>query len=53
MNPHLAFLLSDIFAGAPAVRWVVCGALIGGAYVALGRALHTKHFAPRAYRYAD
>jgi NADH-quinone oxidoreductase subunit H len=41
------------FTGALTVRWLLCGAAIGGTYVALGRGLHTKHFAPRAYRYAD
>ena len=41
------------FTGAIAVRWLVCAAIIGGAYVAFGSALHTKAFPPRTYRYAD
>jgi NADH-quinone oxidoreductase subunit H len=41
------------FAGAIAVRWLFCGAMIAGAYVALGRSLHTNRFPPRTYRYAD
>jgi NADH-quinone oxidoreductase subunit H len=41
------------FTGALAVRWLLCAAIIGGAYVALGTTLHTKAFPPRNYRYAD
>jgi NADH-quinone oxidoreductase subunit H len=41
------------FSGAIAIRWVICGAIIGGAYVAFGTTLHTKAFPPRTYRYAD
>jgi hypothetical protein len=41
------------FTGAIAVRWLLCATMIGSAYIALGRTLHTKHFAPRTYRYAD
>jgi NADH-quinone oxidoreductase subunit H len=36
-----------------AVRWVLCGGIIGGAYVALGATLHTKAFPARIYKYAD
>ena len=32
--------------------WLGAG-IIGGAYVALGRALHTNQFPPRTYRYAE
>ena len=41
------------FTGAMAARWLICGLMIAGAYVVLGRALHTKQFPPRTYRYAD
>jgi NADH-quinone oxidoreductase subunit H len=41
------------FTGAIAARWLICGLMIAGAYVVLGRALHTKQFPPRTYRYAD
>ena len=42
-----------VFTGALAVRWVICAAIIGGAYVALGRVLHTNQFPTRTYRYAE
>jgi NADH-quinone oxidoreductase subunit H len=41
------------FTGALVVRWLLGGTMIAGAYVLLGRGLHTKHFLPRIYRYAD
>jgi NADH-quinone oxidoreductase subunit H len=41
------------FTGALAVRWVICGSIIAGAYVAFGNTLHTKAFPARTYRYAD
>ena len=41
------------FTGAVIVRWLMGGTMIAGAYVLLGRGLHTKHFLPRTYRYAD
>jgi NADH-quinone oxidoreductase subunit H len=41
------------FTGAIVVRWLLGGTMIAGAYVLLGRGLHTKHFLPRTYRYAD
>jgi NADH-quinone oxidoreductase subunit H len=34
------------FTGAIAARWLICGLMIAGAYVVLGRALHTKQFPP-------
>jgi NADH-quinone oxidoreductase subunit H len=44
---------SWVFTGAIAVRWVLCGIIIGGAYVALGTTLHSKAFPARIYKYAD
>ena len=41
------------FPGALAVRWLLGAAIIGGAYVTLGRRLHTKQFPIRTYRYAE
>ena len=41
------------FPGAIFVRWALCAAIIGGAYVAFGNILHTKAFPRRTYRYAD
>jgi NADH-quinone oxidoreductase subunit H len=41
------------FPGDVVVRWLVCAAMIAGAYVVLGRALHTNRFPTRTYRYAD
>lgn len=41
------------FTGAFAARWLLGAAIIGGAYVALGRALHTNQFPTRTYRYAE
>lgn len=41
------------FTGALAARWLLGAGIIGGAYVALGRALHTNQFPPRTYRYAE
>ena len=39
-------------AGLP--RWLVCGALVVGPYLLLGRGLMAgKHIAKRVYRYAD
>jgi NADH-quinone oxidoreductase subunit H len=36
------------------LRWVVCSAILAGAYVLMGRTgMHRKHFGPRSYRYAD
>src|ERR1051325_2187179 len=41
------------FSGALAARWLVCGAVIFGSYIAFGSALHTNAFPSRTYRYAD
>jgi NADH-quinone oxidoreductase subunit H len=41
------------FTGAIAARWLLCGTMIGAAYIALGRTLHTNAFPRRTYRYAD
>jgi NADH-quinone oxidoreductase subunit H len=36
------------------LRWVVCSAILVGAYVLMGRTgMHRKHFGPRSYRYAE
>jgi NADH-quinone oxidoreductase subunit H len=36
------------------LRWVVCTAILAGAYVAMGRlGFHRKHIGPRSYRYAE
>ncbi len=36
------------------LRWVVCTAILAGAYVLMGRTgMHRKHFGPRSYRYAE
>src|SRR5580698_2678761 len=36
------------------LRWVVCSAILAGAYVLMGRTgMHRKHFGPRSYRYAE
>jgi NADH-quinone oxidoreductase subunit H len=57
----LPFTLLDLmvtalwrFMGAGWLRWVVCSAILAGAYVLMGRvAMHRKHIGPRSYRYAD
>jgi NADH-quinone oxidoreductase subunit H len=41
------------FPGAILARWLLGAGFIGGAYVTLGRALHTNQFPPRVYAYAD
>lgn len=42
------------FLGEGITRWIVCGALIAGAYVWFGRGLSAAGgFAPRKYRYAE
>jgi NADH-quinone oxidoreductase subunit H len=41
------------FTGALAVRWLLGAVIIGGAYVVMGRALHTNRFPARIYRYAE
>jgi len=41
-----------LFTGAGVSRWLICAAMIGGAYVALGRP-QTNRFSQRTYRYAD
>jgi NADH-quinone oxidoreductase subunit H len=42
------------FLGDGWTRWVVCSAILVGAYVIVGRAeMHRKHYGPRSYRYAD
>ena len=41
------------FGGASAVRWIICGAIIAGAYVLLGRSMTARQFPKRVYRYAD
>ena len=36
------------------LRWVVCSAILAGAYVLMGRVgMRSKHFGPRSYRYAE
>jgi len=36
------------------LRWVVCTAILAGAYVIMGRTgMARKHFGPRSYRYAE
>jgi len=42
-----------LFPGAIVARWLLGAGIIGGAYVTLGRALHTNQFPPRVYAYAD
>ena len=35
-------------------RWVVCSAILLVAYVVMGRVgMHSEHFGPRRYRYAE
>jgi NADH-quinone oxidoreductase subunit H len=42
------------FMGEGWLRWVVCTAILAGAYVLMGRTgMHRKHFGPRSYRYAE
>jgi NADH-quinone oxidoreductase subunit H len=42
------------FMGEGWLRWVVCTAILAGAYVAMGRlGFHRKHIGPRSYRYAE
>jgi hypothetical protein len=41
------------FSGALGVRWLVCAAIIGGAYVVLGRGMTARQFPKRIYRYAE
>ncbi len=42
------------FMGAGWLRWVVCAAILAGAYVFMGRmGMHRKHIGPRSYRYAE
>lgn len=41
------------FPGALIARWAIGAGILGGAFVALGRALHTNQFPSRVYRYAD
>ncbi len=41
------------FPGAIFARWLLGAGFIGGAYVTLGRALHTNQFPPRVYAYAE
>jgi NADH-quinone oxidoreductase subunit H len=42
------------FMGEGWLRWVVCTAILAGAYVAMGRVgFHRKHIGPRSYRYAE
>jgi NADH-quinone oxidoreductase subunit H len=42
------------FLGEGWLRWVVCTAILAGAYVLMGRVgLHRKHIGPRSYRYAE
>src|SRR5580658_7431202 len=42
------------FMGEGWLRWLVCSAILAGAYVLMGRVgMHRKHFAPRKYRYAE
>jgi NADH-quinone oxidoreductase subunit H len=42
------------FMGADPLRWVVCGAILAGSYVLLGRGLmHKQKLGKRIYRYAE
>jgi NADH-quinone oxidoreductase subunit H len=42
------------FMGEGWARWIVCSAIVGIAYVAMGRAgMRRKKIAPRSYRYAE
>jgi NADH-quinone oxidoreductase subunit H len=42
------------FMGEGWLRWVVCSAILLGAYVLMGRTeMRRKHFGPRSYRYAE
>ncbi len=41
------------FPGALPVRWILCGAGIAAAYVALGRGMTATQFPKRTYRYAE
>jgi NADH-quinone oxidoreductase subunit H len=42
------------FMGPGWLRWVVCSAILAGAYVLMGRlGMRQKRFGPRVYRYAD
>jgi NADH-quinone oxidoreductase subunit H len=42
------------FMGPGWLRWVVCSAILAGAYVLMGRlGMRRKNFGPRSYRYAD
>jgi NADH-quinone oxidoreductase subunit H len=42
------------FMGEGWLRWVVSTVILAGAYVLMGRVgMHSKHFAPRKYRYAE
>jgi NADH-quinone oxidoreductase subunit H len=42
------------FMGESWLRWVVSTVILAGAYVLMGRVgMHSKHFAPRKYRYAE
>jgi NADH-quinone oxidoreductase subunit H len=42
------------FMGEGWLRWVVCTAILAGAYVLMGRTgMRRKHFGPRSYRYAE
>jgi NADH-quinone oxidoreductase subunit H len=42
------------FMGAGWPRWVVCSAILAGAYVLMGRVgMHSKKIGPRSYRYAE
>jgi NADH-quinone oxidoreductase subunit H len=57
----LPFTLLDLlvtalwrFLGAGWLRWVVCSAILAGAYVLMARvAMQRKNIGPRSYRYAD
>ncbi|MFZ0304665.1 MAG: NADH-quinone oxidoreductase subunit NuoH [Terracidiphilus sp.] len=57
----LPFTLLDLlvtamwrFMGEGWLRWVVSTAILGGAYVLMGRvSMYRQHFAPRKYRYAE
>jgi NADH-quinone oxidoreductase subunit H len=42
-----------LFPGADVSRWLLCAAMIFVPYVLLGRAMHSKAFPMRTYRYAD
>jgi NADH-quinone oxidoreductase subunit H len=42
------------FMGEGWQRWVLCSAILAGAFAMMGRlGMRKKHFGPRSYRYAE